>query len=85
MTWQFWSVLPVWVLTVSAAIFIGIASPPEAQFTRLPLAFAAAVAVTFAIQLAIQRKDGLVLRAMASIGGAMLILAAATGVLALIG
>jgi hypothetical protein len=43
------------------------------------------IIATFAIQLAIQRKDGFVVRAMASIGGSVLLLAIATGVFALIG
>jgi len=41
--------------------------------------------VTFFIQLAIQRKEGFVVRAMASVTGAIVVLAIASGVFALVG
>ncbi|TAL46237.1 MAG: hypothetical protein EPN91_00700 [Salinibacterium sp.] len=84
MSWQWWSVLPVWVIALSAAIGIGLAAPASKEGSWIPIAFAGTVTLTFFIQLAIQRKEGLVLRAMASIGGSVLILAAATGILALV-
>ena len=46
---------------------------------------AGAVIVTFFIQLAIQRKEGFVVRAMASVTGAIVVLAIASAVFALIG
>jgi hypothetical protein len=85
MTRQFWSVLPIWLLSLAAALVIGFAAPAGAYVTWVPIAFAGTVVATFIIQLAIRRKEGLVLRAMASIGVSLLILAAATGVLAIIG
>lgn len=79
------TVLPVWAATVVAAVIIGVASPPSQYFTWLPVSLGAAAVVTFAVQLSTLTKDGFVDRVMASIGGATLILAVATGVLALLG
>ncbi|MFM9877678.1 MAG: hypothetical protein ACKVOG_07500 [Rhodoglobus sp.] len=85
MTWQIWSVVPVWLAAVAAAVVIGVTSTPETHVTWLAVALAAAVIVTFFIQLAIQRKEGFVVRAMASITGAVVVLALASGVFALLG
>ena len=85
MTWQILSVLPVWVASAIAAVIIGLVSPPAEYITWLAITFAAAIIVTFFIQLAIQRKEGFVLRAIASVSGSVIILAAATGILLLVG
>ena len=82
MTWQIWSVIPVWVASLAAAIVIGLTTVDSVAW--LAIALAGAVIVTFAIQLAIQRKEGFVLRAMASISGAIVVLAAASGILAVV-
>lgn len=84
MTWQFWSVFPVWLGSVAAAVVIGVVSLADEQVAWIAISLAAAIIVTFVIQLAIRRKEGFVVRAMASIGGSMLILAIATLVLALV-
>jgi hypothetical protein len=80
MTWQIWSVIPVWIASLAAAIVIGLTTVDSVAW--LAIALAGAVIVTFAIQLAIQRKEGFVLRAIASISGAIVVLAAASGILA---
>ncbi|CAN5187539.1 hypothetical protein BH11ACT4_BH11ACT4_23230 [soil metagenome] len=85
MTWQFFSVLPVWLLSIVGAIVVGVAVPHDSYFTGVVIVLAAAVIATFAIQLALQRTEGFVVRAMASIGVSVVILAIATGVLALVG
>ena len=85
MSWQIASVVPVWVAAIAAAIVIGVVSLAEERTTRLAIALAGAVIATFAIQLAIQRKDGFVVRAIASISGAIIVLAIATGIFALVG
>lgn len=77
------TVLPVWAAVVVAAVIIGVASPPEQYFTWISVALAAAVVVTFAVQLSTLTKIGFVDRVMASAGGSVLILAVATGVLVL--
>lgn len=84
MTWQFLSVLPVWVLTAAAAVVIGLTSVPEQRLTWVGITFAGVVVASFIIQLAIQKKEGFVVRTMASIGVSLVILAITTGVLALI-
>lgn len=81
---QVGTVLPVWVLCLVAAITIGIASPAEQYLTWLPIALAAAVLVTFCIQLSTLTKEGFVNRVMASIGGAVLVIGLATAVLSIL-
>jgi len=85
MSWQVWSVIPVWVLSIVAAVIIGIVSVPDERVAWIAISLAAALIVTFLIQLAIHRKEGFVVRVMASVGGAMVVLAVATLVLALTG
>lgn len=82
MAWQLRSVIPVWVLALAGAI-VGAALAASSFLTWLPIVLASCVLVTFAIQLALQRKDGLVTRMMASLGGALIILAVATAALAI--
>lgn len=82
MTWQLASILPVWALAIVGAVLIGVIVDPGEYFTWLPIAFAAAIISAFTIQLAIRRKEGFVTRVMVSSGGALVVLAAATGVLA---
>jgi hypothetical protein len=77
------TILPVWLLTLLLAILVGLVSGP-AYLTWMPLVLAAVVLVTFAIQLALRRKEQLVTRMIFSIGGALLILVVATGVLWLV-
>ena len=84
MSWQKWSVLPVWVLTVVGAVVVGLVSPADERLTWLAIALAAAIIATFAIQLATGQIEGYVGRAIASICGAIVILAVATGVFALV-
>ncbi len=78
------TVLPVWAAAVVAAVIIGVASPAEQYFTWISVALAAAVILTFAVQLSTLTKVGFVDRVMASVGGSVLILGIATGVLALV-
>ncbi len=85
MLWQMWSVLPVWVLSLAGAIVVGLTATGDGYLTRLPIVLAGAVIATFAIQLALRRTEGFVVRAAASIGVSIVILAAATAVLALVG
>lgn len=74
----------MWVLTIAAAILIGVVSAPEQRVTWVGVAFAASVIASFVVQLAIQKKEGFVVRTMASIGVSLLILAVTTGVFALL-
>lgn len=78
------TVVPVWVLTIIGAVVIGVANTGDGYLTWLPIALAAAVLLTFIIQLSTLTREGFVDRVMASLGGAVLILGVATGVLALL-
>lgn len=78
MTWQVASVLPVWAASILAAVLIGALSHPDQRIAWVGISAAGAIIATFVIQLAIQRKEGFVLRAMASIGGALAVLAIAS-------
>ena len=75
------SVIPIWILAAISAVLIGVLAPAREYLTWLPIALAAAVLVTFCVQLSLDRKDGLVNRMMASLGGSVVILAIATVVL----
>lgn len=74
----------MWLLTVVAAVLVGVISPAEERLTWLAIALAAAIIGTFAIQLATGQIEGYVGRAIASICGAIVILAVATVVFALL-
>jgi hypothetical protein len=63
---------------------VGIFSPEDDYFTWLSMVFAVVTISAFCIQLFVPSKEGLVSRLMVSIGGAVIILAAATGILALL-
>ena len=82
MAWSLRSVIPVWVVALAGAVAVGVFSA-SASLTWLPIVLAGSVLVTMAIQLALQRKEGLVTRMMASLGGALVICALASGILAL--
>lgn len=75
------TILPVWLLTLAGAVAVGVLA--EARWLAwLPIVLAGVVLVTFAIQLGLRRKEGLVTRMAQSIGGALVILAGATAVFA---
>jgi len=82
--WQGVSPYVVWAGAAVAAVVIGL-TVREQYLTWLPIAFAVAVIVTFMLQLGIQRKEGFVQRVMVSVAGAVVVLAAATGLFALLG
>jgi len=93
MAWSLRSVIPVWVVALAGAIAVGVFAPhdsgigsvdPGGPLTWLPIVLAGSVLVTMAIQLALQRKEGLVVRMMASLGGALVICAVASGILLLV-
>ena len=83
MTWSLRSVIPVWVVALAGALAVGVFAA-SSSLTWLPIVLAGSVLVTMAIQLALQRKEGLVIRMMASLGGALVICAVASGILALV-
>jgi hypothetical protein len=88
MAWSLRSVIPVWVIALVGAVLVGVFAPRssgvDGPLTWLPIVLAGSVLVTMAIQLALQRKEGLVTRMMASLGGALVICAVASGILLLV-
>lgn len=78
------SVIPVWIGAALGAVAVGVFALPG-TLTWIPVVMAAAVLLTFTIQLSLARKEGLVERIMASLGGALIVLVIATGVLVGIG
>lgn len=83
MTARSLSVPPVWLAALVGAALVG-AFAGERFLTWLPVVAAICVLVTFAVQLSLQSKEGLVNRIIASIGGVLAILAVATVVLILL-
>ena len=79
--WQLKSIVPVWVLVAVSAVLIGLLPPRDQYLTWLPIALAAGIFFTFCLQLALVRKEGLVSRVMASLGGSVVLLGIATAVL----
>jgi hypothetical protein len=80
-----YTVTPVWVLLALAAASILLFVPAEAHLLWFSISLAAGIILTFCIQLGLDRKEGLVNRVMASLGGSIIVLAIATGVSALLG
>lgn len=84
MTIRLASIIPVWLVSLIGSVLIGLLSPADEYFSWLSIVLAFATILTFCIQLIVRSKDGLVERMMASLGGSVLILGAATGVLAIV-
>ena len=82
MTRDLGTVIPVWAVAVVGAVLIAIAVPRPDYVQALQTVMAATVFVTFCIQLAVARQAGFVDRLVKSLGGSIVILAVATGVLA---
>jgi len=70
--------LPVWVAVVTAVIVVVFTLPSEQWWNVLPVIAAGAMIMTFVIQVSLQSKDGLVMRMLVTVTGAMLLLVAAS-------
>lgn len=82
---SFYTVTPVWFLVALASAFILYLAPQGDHLLWLSVTLAASIILTFCIQLGLDRKEGLVNRVMASLGGSLIVLAAATGISFLLG
>ena len=71
------SVVPVWFAAALGAVVVGL-TVPQAALSWLPVVMGASILLTFVIQLGVSRKEGLVERIAASVGGALAVLALAT-------
>lgn len=79
------SIVPIWVVAIAGAILVGVVSHPDGIYGWLSIVLVVCVLLTFIVQLAMSTKEGLVMRTAASIGGAVILLAVATGILVLVG
>lgn len=77
------SIVTVWVLAVLAAIAVGIFGDAATFTAWLGLALAGCTVAALCLQLATQSKRGFIDRLGASVSGALVILAVASGILAL--
>lgn len=77
------AVVLVWVLVALGAVAVAVFAPLERSLSWLPIVLGGGIFVTFVAQLAVVRKEGLVMRIVLSLTGAVVILAVATGLLAL--
>ena len=73
----------MWIAALVGAVIVGVFAPTQ-FLTWIPVVAAAAVLLTFVIQLSLQRKEGLVARIIASVGGVLVILGLTTVVLILL-
>ena len=73
----------MWLAALVAAVLVGVFAG-DAFLTWIPVVAAGLVLLTFVVQLSLQRKEGLVNRIIASIGGSIAVLAVATVVLILL-
>lgn len=81
MTWQRWSVTPVWAAALVGAVLVAVYAG-TAYLTWIPAVLGTVVLLAAAIQLAIQRKEGFVTRMAVSITGGVVILVIASILLA---
>ncbi|MGO4692031.1 hypothetical protein [Glaciibacter sp. 2TAF33] len=85
MSWQWRSIVVVWLLALVFAVLVGLLSVAEQELAWIGLSLAGCTIVTLGVQIGTGRKEGYVNRVTVSIVGATIVLAAATGVFALIG
>jgi hypothetical protein len=70
--------LPVWVVVAAAAVAVAVLVPHEQWWGILPVIAAAAMLLTFVIQVSLQSKDGLVTRMLVTVTGVFVLLALAS-------
>ncbi len=85
MTSRLVSIVPIWVVAIVGAVLVGLLTSPSHMYGWLSIVLVVSIILTFIIQLALSTKEGLVMRTAASIGGAVIVLAIATGILVLVG
>lgn len=81
--WRSPQVLVVWFLAVVGVALTAVLSAPAERLTWIGLTLAGCTLATLSLQIAAGEKVGYVSRVTSSITGAVLVLAAATGVFAL--
>lgn len=81
MTLKLASIIPIWLLVIAASITVALVTPGLEFFTWLPIVLAAAVILTFCVQLGISRKDGFNGRLALSASGALVIVTVTAAIL----
>ncbi|MBF4461709.1 MULTISPECIES: hypothetical protein [unclassified Rathayibacter] len=74
----------VWALALAGSLVTLAVASDGSQQLWLGLTFGGCVLATFAVQLAVARADGYLVRTMTSVVGAMVIVAASSGIAALL-
>ena len=80
---QLRSIVAVWLLAAVGAVLTAVLSEPGERLTWIGLTLAGCTLATLSLQIAAGEKVGYVRRVTASITGAVVLLAVATGVFAL--
>ena len=76
--------LPVWLAVVIAVVIVAVLLPSEQWWAVLPAIAGGAMIMTFVIQVSLQSKDGLVMRMLVTVTGAILLLIVASVVTLLV-
>jgi hypothetical protein len=76
-------VAAVWALALLGSVVTLVIAPAVSQQLWLALTFGGCVLATFAVQLAVAKADGYLVRTMTSVVGAMVVVAVASGIAAL--
>ncbi|MGY4857914.1 hypothetical protein [Cryobacterium sp. AP23] len=75
----------IWLVAAVCAVLTGVLVAPENRLVWTSLSLAGCTILTLAAQLSTGQKEGYVSRVTQSLVGAVLVLAAATGIFAVIG
>lgn len=70
--------LPVWLAVAAAVLVVALVLPSDQWWAVLPAIAGGAMVMTFVIQVSLQSKDGLVMRMLVTVTGAILLLMAAS-------
>ncbi|HYI33576.1 MAG TPA: hypothetical protein VEX88_08960 [Glaciibacter sp.] len=85
MSWQWRSIVVVWMLALAGVVVIAITADPSQSIAWIGLTAAVCTIATLAIQIGTGRKEGYVDRVTASIVGTIVVLGVATGIFVLAG
>jgi hypothetical protein len=66
--------LPVWLAVIAAVVIVGFTLPASEWWVVLPAIAGGAMIMTFIIQVSLQSKDGLVMRMLVTVTGAIVLL-----------
>jgi hypothetical protein len=78
------TIVPVWLFALVAGVVIALTTTGDEHYTWLSLALGGSILLSFVLQLQASEKDGLVSRTMLALCGSLVVLAATTGLVALL-